>query len=37
LVAHLTGRRLFAYFQHRPIPLEPLEGVTIPTRVEALQ
>lgn len=37
LVAILTGRPLFQYFQHRPSALEPLDGVRVITRVETLQ
>ena len=35
-IALLTGRPIFAYLKHRPTPLEPLDGVSIVTRVEAL-
>lgn len=35
LVGLLTGRDLFAYYRHRPNVLEPLDGLRIPTRVEA--
>ena len=36
-IALLTGRPVFAYLKHRPIPLEPLDGLNILTRVEALK
>lgn len=36
LVGALTGRTLYQYFQHRPIMLEPLDGIKIVTRVETM-
>ena len=37
LVAHLSGRPLFQYFQHRPTPLEPLIDVQVRTMVETIR
>lgn len=37
MIALLSGRPVFAYFHHRPAPLEPLDGVSVVTRVETIR
>lgn len=37
LVALMTGRRCYAYLHHRPVPLEPIDGIRVRTIAEAIR